>query len=485
MRVTAGRLIVRGAAASAGGLVVRLGARLLFLVVAGQLYGAALFGAYSLAVAAVELAVAIAGLGMKRLIFQHLDERGERAEAHVLADAALLVTAVGLLLAGALMAAMALLPPSLISPNTAFALIVLAPLIVGQSLIDLLLAATRWKHLVRYEVAGRSLVEPYAAVAAAAAAWYAGFDAVGLLIGYGCGTLAALAFALAGIARAYRLGPLRHYRPGLGRSWQMLRGAAATTAADGLSGLFLRLDLYLVGMLLGEHPAGVYGMARQLAMPIRQVRQSFDGLLAPMVAKTLQQSGLEATGRAVGSAARLILALQIPMLIALVAVGRPLLHWLGPEFAAGWLAAILLACAEAIQGAFGIGELMFIYRRPRLGLGIMAATAALGLIMGLAFTLAWGLDGAAAAVLVAYALRAWIRRTALRAALGVGLPALHSAGPILAGLAGAAAAAGALGLMGAAAWPPALAAGLLVYLVVLLGWLRASGQTLALQHFQA
>ncbi len=483
--MTAGALIVRGAAASAGGLVVRLGARLLFLVVAGQLYGATLFGAYSLAVAAVELAVAIGGLGMKRLIFQHLDQRGERPEVHILADVAMLVTASSALLAGGVMVAAASLPASLISPNSAFALLVLAPLIVGQTLIDLLLAATRWKHLIRYEVAGRSLVEPWAAVAAAAAAWYAGFDEVGLLIGYGCGTLAALAFALAGIARAFSLSPLPGWRPGRRRALRLLRGAAATTAADGLSGMFLRLDLYLVGMLLGEHQAGIYGMARQLAMPIRQVRQSFDGLLAPMVAKTLQLGGLEATGRAMASAARLILALQMPMLIALVAVGWPLLHWLGPEFAAGWLAAILLACAEAVQGAFGIGELIFIYRRPRLGLVIMASTALLGLAAGLALTLAWGINGAAAAVLLTYAVRAWSRRAALSAALGVGGPLLHSSGPIVAGLAGGAAAAAVARAAGAAMWPPALAAGLLLYAALLFGWMRLRRQTLALQHFQS
>lgn len=483
--MTAGRLIVRGAAASAGGLIARLGARLLFLVVAGQLYGAALFGAYSLAVAAVELAVAIGGLGMKRLIFQHLDQRGDRPEAHILADVALPVTAVSALLAAGVMIASAVLPESLISPNSAYALFVLAPLIVGQALIDLLLAATRWKHLIRYEVAGRSLVEPWAAVAAAAAAWYAGFDEIGLLIGYGCGTLAALAFAVAGIARAFALPPLLRWRPERRRAIVLLRGAAATTAADGLSGLFLRLDLYLVGILLGEHQAGVYGMARQLAMPIRQVRQSFDGLLAPMVARTLQLSGIEATGRAVASAARLILALQFPMLIALVAVAWPLLHWLGPEFAAGWLAAILLGCAEAVQGAFGIGELIFIYRRPRLGLAIMASTALLGLAAGLALTLAWGLDGAAAAVLVTYAVRAWSRRAVLKSALGVGGQLLHSSGPILAGLAGGAAAAAVVVPAGAGAWPPALAAGLLLYAVLLFGWMRVRRQTLALQHFEA
>jgi len=484
--LTAGRLIVRGATAAAGGLVVRLGARLIFLVVAAQLYGAALFGAYSLAVAAVELAVAVGGLGMKRLLFQHLDERGSRAEAHVVADSALLVTLASLLLGGAIMLAVTIVPATLISANTAGALFILAPAIAGQALIDLLLAATRWKHLIRYEVAARSLVEPYAALAAAAAAWYAGFGEIGLLIGYWFGTLAALLYAASGAARSFALADLRRYRPRRRRSLAILRSAAANTAADALSGLFVRLDLYLVGILLGERSAGIYGMARQLAVPIRQVRQSFDGLLAPMVARTLQSGGAGTAALALASAARLILALQLPLLIALVAAGRPLLHWLGPEFAAGWIAAILIAAAEAVQGAYGVGELLFVYRLPRLGLGIMASSIVLGLAAGFVLTSIWGLNGAALAVLVTYGVRAWSRRSALKASLGVAVPLQHSLGPVVAGAAG-----GALAALiaqagpGPDSWAVALAAGLLVYAAILIGWLRIRGETLALRHFTA
>ena len=278
-------MIVRGASASVAGLGVRLGARLALLVIAGQLYGAELFGAYALAVAAVELAVAIGGLSMKKLLFQRLDERGERPPGHVLADAILLVASVSLVLAGALAAAILLVPDGLVSANTAWALLALAPMILGQALIDVLLAATRWTHVIRYEVAARSIVEPYAVLAAAALAFYAGNAESGLLIAYWAGTLATLAFALAGARRC--LGPvsLRAWRIEPVRLRAMLRGALANTATDALSGLFLRLDLYLVGILLGERTTGIYNMARQLAQPIRQVRQGFDGLLTPLVAE--------------------------------------------------------------------------------------------------------------------------------------------------------------------------------------------------------
>jgi O-antigen/teichoic acid export membrane protein len=481
--MTAGRLIVRGAAASAAGLVVRLGARLVFLIVAGQLYGAALFGAYSLAVAGIELAVAIGGLGMKRLVFQLLDERGERPEIHVVADAAALVALASAFLGGVLLLGVTLAADIGISENTAEALSLLAPMIAAQALLDLLLAATRWKHVIRYEVAARSLVEPYAALAGAAGAWFLGFDETGLLIGYGLGTLAALLFAVEGVRRSFRLAELRSWRMRRSRSLAMLRGATANTAADGLSGLLVRLDLYLVGILLGEHSAGIYGMARQLALPIRQVRQSFDGLLTPLVARTVQAGGPQAAAQAVASAARLVLALQLPMVIAMIAVGYPLLRWLGPEFAAGWIAAILLAAAETVQGAFGISELLFVYRRPRLGLGIMAATIALALMSVLALTSVWGLAGAAAAVLLSNIARAGARRIALKRSLGVGVPVRHSLGPALAGIAGAAAASLLLLAAVPGGWAAALGGGLAVYFASLFFWLRLTGERLALDHF--
>src|SRR3954453_1521149 len=89
----AGGLIVRGAQATAAGFAGRLAARLLFLFVAGRLFGATAFGAYVLAVAAVELAVSVGRLGMKKVVFQLLDRGGDgRPLAHTLLDAALLVT---------------------------------------------------------------------------------------------------------------------------------------------------------------------------------------------------------------------------------------------------------------------------------------------------------------------------------------------------------------------------------------------------------
>ena len=68
------RLILRGGGSAALGFVIRFGARLLFVIVAGRLFGVALFGAFAIAVAVVELAVTLGGAGMKRQLFKLLDE---------------------------------------------------------------------------------------------------------------------------------------------------------------------------------------------------------------------------------------------------------------------------------------------------------------------------------------------------------------------------------------------------------------------------
>lgn len=475
--------ILRGAKATAGGFVVRFGARILFLYVAARLFGAALFGAYALAVAAVELAVAIGGLGAKRLLFKRLEEENERPAGHVLIDSAAMVAAVSLALGGGFVLAGALWPGPV-----GWGLILLGPMIAGQALIDLMLAATRWTQAIRWEVACRSLVEPYVGVAAALAAWQLGYRESGLLLSYCAGTLVALGVAIFGARRCLGGFRLRSHRLRGGRFRLLLRDSAGATANDALNAFFGRADLYLVGLFLGPAPAGIYGMARQIRTPVRQVRQSFDSLLNPAIARMLAAHGPAATGAATASAARLILAVQLPILIVLALAGAPLLDWFGPGFSAGYWALLLLAAAEAIQGAFGVSDLIILYRHPLSSLKITGANILFNLLSGWLLIGALGVTGAGLSVLVGVAAGAALRRATLQRRFGVRAPVLHSAGAVAAA---ALAVAAALGLhVAAAAWPPALATGaavavgLLVYAGGLKLWLAMSGSDLSLKAFE-
>ena len=483
------RLILRGGASAGAGLAMRLGARLVFLAIAAQLYGAALFGAFSLAVAVVELAVAVGGLGMKRYLFKLLDERGERPEGHVLLDAVLLVASTSLAL-GALIAFAALAAPAkMLATQTAFALAWIAPMVAGQALLDLFLAATRSKHRMRYEVAARSLVEPVVGAVVAVAAWLAGFDLAGLLFAYAAGTLAALAYAANGTRLCFGSLGVAHYRPRPTMLAATLRATALPTATDAVAAFFGRADLYLVGVFLGETPAGVYAMARQVRTPIRQARQAFDSLLTPIVATTLSADGPASTSAAIASATRMILAIQLAGMLAFLAVGQPLLAWFGPEFAPAYVALLLLAAAETIQGAFSISDLLLLYLRARLALAVTFAMIAVYLVTAVPLIGAYGIDGAAFAVLFAIASGALLRRWLLRSRFGLAPPLLHCAGPLLAALVAAIVALAAHRYVAVNA-PVSfhlgvLAAVLAVYAAALMLWQRTTGETLRLTGFRA
>jgi O-antigen/teichoic acid export membrane protein len=478
----AGRMIMRGAQATAFGFAIRFTARLVFLFVAGRLYGASLFGAYVLATAMVELAVGAGGLSTKKTLFPLLDrhaEAGDRPLPHILIDAALLVALASSLLAAGFMLASALLPSSLMPRETGIALFVLAPMIAGQALLDLFLAAARWKQKVRYEVMSRSLIEPYALAAGSVAAFYFGFGDLGLPIGYWCGTLAALAYAIWGVRLSYGGFALAGYRPS-GPIFRSIAGAAASnTASDLLSALYMRVDLYLVGILLGPGPTGIYGMARQVTTPIRQVRQSFDGLLIPAVARTIGLRGAGGTGEALASATRMILVIQLPILIALLAVGERLMSWLGPGFAIGYWPLIILAAAELLQSALGIGDLVFVYLRPRIGLYLTLISTMVGIATALLLIPPLGIKGAALAVLAAYALRSVLREVILRRQFAVPIPHAHVAGPFVA------AALAAVAVMLIPNDVAAAVTGLALYALILVAWLKASGQSLSLTGFAA
>jgi O-antigen/teichoic acid export membrane protein len=470
---------MRGAQASAAGFVVRLAARLLFLLAAARLFGPAAFGAFALAVATVELIVSAGSLGTKKTAFQLLAEDGAdpaRPAAHRLIDLALLVAGASLVLSLLVMAAALAAPPAMLGPATAAALFMLAPMAAGQALLDLFLAATRWKQAIRYEVVARSVIEPWSLLAGCGLAWLLGWRAEGLAIGYGCGTLAALAYAIAGARR--RLGGFRlaRYRPAaLGAT---LRSSASNASTDLINGLYMRADLYLVGILLGEAAAGLYGMARQIVAPLRQVRQSFDGLLIPLVAKSLATRGSGASSEALASATRLILILQLPYLLAIVVAGRPLLEWMGPGFAAAYAAMAVLAVAETMQSAFSIGDLVFVYLRPGLGLRLTLVSIGLGVAAALLLIPPFGIAGAAISVLAAHGVRAVWRSGLLRSRFEFSAGLYHQLGPM-------AAASLAAGIGIAIGSPPllALAASVGAYATAILLWAKAGHHKLGLAGF--
>lgn len=428
-------VIARGAGSNALSFVIRFAARASFLYVGARLYGAANYGVFTMASAMVELAVPIASLGLKRMIFPWLEETtpdtAPRSATHVLLDALLLAAIAGIAVSMLLVLGAQALPDGLVSESLRLALALIAPAVLGQITGDVALAATRWTHKMRYEVIARGLVEPYVLTAVAFGAWYLGFEQTGMIIGYWAGSIALALFSV--WSARHCLGPLglRRWRPHPAELLRRARDLAPASGSDFLTTLAQRIDLYLVGFLLGDAAVGVYGVLRQLRTPILQVRQAFDGILTPLTARTMMTDGDIATGKATAAATRVILTIQLGVVLLMAATGEALLDLFGAHYAGGYAALLAMVLAETVNGAFGVSELILYYRRPALALQV---NLILIVIAGFAIPLltpAYGILGAALAMLLAALVASFMRRHWL-SGLGVRPHPFHAAIPVLA-----------------------------------------------------
>ena len=489
-------VIARGAGSNALSFVIRFAARASFLYVGARLYGPVNYGVFTMASAMVELAVPVASLGLKRMIFPWLEEEAHEAAprpaTHVLLDALLLAAVAGAMVAAFLVMATRLLPGAMVSDQLRLAFAILAPAVLGQITGDIALAATRWTHKMRYEVIARGLVEPCVMTGVSLAAWYLGMDQAGMLIGYWAGSLALAGFSLWSARHCLGSLRLRQWRPHPRALVQRARAMVPASGSDFLTNLAQRIDLYLVGFLLGDAAVGIYGVLRQLRTPILQVRQAFDGILTPLTARTMKADGDITTGEATAAATRVILTIQLGLVLLMAAAGDALLDLFGAHYATGYAALLAMVLAETVNGAFGVSELILYYRRPSLALKVNLTLIAIAAVAIPLLTPRYGILGASMAMLLAAVIAALLRRYWL-AGLGVRRPMLHAAIPVLA--AGVAVLIGSYAgwlmrmtvLQGAPlalikAAPPVLA--LVLYIAFVFAWRRARPGVLSLDRFR-
>jgi O-antigen/teichoic acid export membrane protein len=408
------------------------------------------------------------------MLFKWLDagaKHGSRPAGYALIDALLLVSLASGLAAGVIAITAAAAPVGSMGESTRLAILYLLPAVVLQALLEVFLAATRWMEGMRYDVVAKSLIQALVSIAAIGVLYVLGWRAVGLAWSYIVGTGAALAYA--SIATRTRLGglALRSYRPRPRLLWRRLKGALPTTGSDLIDALYTRVDIYAVGILLGAHAAGIYGLARQISMPIRQVRQAFDGMLVPLVSHTLTHGSIEQAGRALARSSRLVLVLQLPVILLLWAFGRPLLALVGDGFVGGYAAMLCLAAAEMVQSACGVGELLLVYARPGLMALLSAAFVALGAGVAILLEPLLRPTGIGLSVLVSYSTRALCRRAMLQRLFSVRIETTLWTGPAVA--------VGAAVAVTVALWPlsslASVAFGLGVYIGALAIWLGRAG----------
>ncbi len=428
-------VLARGGRTSFGGFVLRLLARMPFLFIAGRLYGSAELGRFGYAILVVELTAQLATIGLKRGLADAL-ARDERPHASTVADAVLL----GVMLAAA-GAALLVSWPALVFPNgpvsPADRLFPLVALAVATS--DITLAALAFRHDIAAQVRARSIIEPWTlTLFAVPAFWFSGRDE-GLLVAYAASMIAAVAASLIPCLRSFGLP--RQWQPSAVRLWRLARDNAPLAGADLADWGSRRLDFFILGRFASPEVVGIYFVAQNIASLPAKLKNSFDPILAPLLATAIAAGDKASVAAHVRQVAFWVLAAQFAVVLALGMTARASLGLFGPAFVGGTTVLAVLLTVELLASQGAVAEAALIYLRPRINLAVAAGGLVLQAVLTLAFVQRFGAlaaaGGLAAAVLTVSIVKSELLARVVGARVSGWRPALAvaAAGAFAAGLA--------------------------------------------------
>lgn len=214
-------------------------------------------------------------------------------------------------------------------------------------------------------------------------------------------------------------------------------------------------DRFFIAWLLDERAVGVYAVAYALADRSLSIVFNWVGMAAvPLAFSAMARGGEEAARQVMADTARNLALLALPCAAGLAAVAEPLAAVVvGAEFRAATARIVpWIALAGLLNGAMAhyAAHAFLITRRTRALLATTALAAAVNVALNLLLIPVWGLDGAIAATLAAYAIGLAARLLLMRRRFPIPL-----ALPDL--LKSLAACALMLAVLGAVSWPPTLA----------------------------
>jgi O-antigen/teichoic acid export membrane protein len=404
-------LLARGGRTSFGGFLLRLGARMPFLFIAGRMYGAEALGLFAYATMVIELMAQLATLGLKRGLAAELAE-GALPEPQIVADALLLAWIAAI--AGALLLVAV---PGIVFPNGGGGGFdrILPLMAVAIVTSDVAIAAMAFRNRLGVAVVARSVVEPWTLAIVALAMAFTPLKRDGLLIAYAASMVAAMVASLRPLLREFGWpsGWVPHWR----RLFELARANWPLAGADAAEWGSRRLDIFILGRFASAEVVGIYFIAQQIATLPGKLKSSFDSILAPVVTRTLATGDTDGVAAHIRQVGFWIAAAQLGAGLALGFTGAASLALFGPTFAAGTGVLALLLLVEFLGAQAAISETALIYLRRNANLALSVA----GLLLQTGITLwlvpIYGGVGAAAGLAIAALFLALTKSELLRRVL--------------------------------------------------------------------
>lgn len=219
----------------------------------------------------------------------------------------------------------------------------------------------------------------------------------------------------------------------------LARGLFASTPASGAGGarprllsfsapialysllnmLIMRMDVLLLGLIgpsagVSLATVGIFVASVEVAGGMRKVRQAFDPMFTPIIARQSAARDQRAMEQSFAQLGRWVLAAQLPLMTVLCLAGGLALDIFGPGFRPGALWVGLLAVAHATNSFVGLAETVIMVQRPKWNLVNSGIAVTLQLGASLLLIPRYGATGAALGMVVAYVTQGGLRYCELR-----------------------------------------------------------------------
>lgn len=418
--------LAKGGRANTLGFVVRLIARIPFLIFATRLYGAEALGRFASALVLIEIVALICSLGEKRGLAQRLSEGAgddRSAETNLVYDGLLLA-----LIYSAVAALALLVFPEPMFPNGMNAPldIWLVATIPAFAVTEILLAAQAYRFDIATTVRTRAVVEPWTISIAAGVFFYVpGLRDGGLALAFIVSIYAGLLTAAWPFLRTYGLP--RDWVPSGRAMLAMSARAFPIVGADAIERGTRLLDIFILGIFAPPQAVGIYYAAQQIASLPQKLKTSFEPILSPVITRNLRIGNMEAIAAQVRQVGFWIIAVQLGIALVLGVPGEAVMGLWGPDYVAGTAALAFLLAAEVVASMAVVSESVLVYiarkRNLAVSVGIIALQAGLTVALILAARNAglgagYEAAGAAGALMLALAASSLVKAMLLGRLLG-------------------------------------------------------------------
>jgi len=269
---------------------------------------------------------------------------------------------------------------------------------VPLAVSEMLLQACTGLRRLEVQLIVRDLIGAFAFLVFGLALHWAGYQSTGLAWAYVLSQWLGLAVAAFYFQRLFR--GVRKSVPGQhGIPAELRRYALPLWPSEVLNASFARVGELVVGAYAGTAAARVYDVARQIGNTVRSIRGSFDGIVTSVVASLRTDVHDSAVDDQLSYATLLVLTVQTPVALALALFADWLIPLFGSDFYISSAAVAVLCTASVVGGATSMAAMVINgLGRSRVYLGYVGASFVVQLVLLIALTPPYGVDGAVWAV---------------------------------------------------------------------------------------